>query len=230
MKPWDPPEEHFYPVLDGLLDEWRTNVRLPFEGVRVVGAMWSSACHDVKDFLDRNSIPYQWLDIERDDEARRLLGAAAVSDPSVPVLFSLTARCWCKPTLQQVAEKAGLRTHAENPFYDVIIIGGGPAGLSAAVYASADGLKVLLIERHALSPADSLSSPYPPSWNFAATARRADAVKLRPPCDSSPSGQSPEQPESRVSDDGRRHKTKTDVPVPEVRIVPVPDGAAHILC
>ena len=149
MKPWDPPEEHFYPVLDGLLDEWRTNVQLPFEGIRVVGAMWSAASHQVKDFLARASIPYRWLDIERDEEARRLLESAATSHLKLPVLFFPDGDVLVEPTPQQVAEMAGLRTRAENPFYDVIVIGSGPAGLSAAVYARADGLKVLLIERHA---------------------------------------------------------------------------------
>ena len=149
MKPWDPPEEHFYPVLDGLLEEWRTNVRLPFEGIRVVGAMWSPESHEVKDFLARSSIPYRWLDIERDEEARRLLASAATDDLKVPVLFFPDGSMLVQPDRQEVVRKAGLRTQAEKPFYDVIIIGSGPAGLSAAVYASADGLKVLLIERHA---------------------------------------------------------------------------------
>jgi thioredoxin reductase (NADPH) len=149
MKPWDPPEEHFYPVLDGLLEEWRTNVQLPFDGVRVVGAMWSSASHDVKDFLARNSIPYRWLDIERDEEALRLLESAGHDPLRLPALFFPDGSTIARPTAQQVAEKVGLRTRAQMPFYDVVIIGAGPAGLSAAVYASADGLKVLLIERHA---------------------------------------------------------------------------------
>jgi thioredoxin reductase (NADPH) len=149
MKPWDPPEEHLYPVLDGLLDEWRTNVRPPFEGIRVVGTLWSPACHDLKDFLVRNSIPYMWLDVERDAQACRLMEAAAIAKLEVPALFFPDGGVLVQPTLQQVAEKIGLSTHAGKPFYDVIIIGAGPAGLSAAVYASFDGLKVLLIERQA---------------------------------------------------------------------------------
>jgi len=149
MKPWDPPEDSLYPVLDGLLEEWRANVRLPFEGIRVVGAMWSPASHEVKDFLGRNSIPYQWLDIERDEQARQLLAAAATGEHQVPVLFFADGSILVQPTPQQLAEKAGLGIHAQQPFYDVIIIGAGPAGLSAAVYGSADGLRVLLIERQA---------------------------------------------------------------------------------
>ena len=149
MKPWDPPQEHFYPVIDSLIDEWQTSVRLPFDGIRIVGTMWSSHCHDLKDFLGRNTIPYQWLDLEREAEARRLLEAAAIDPLNVPALFFPDGDVLLQPTLQQLAEKAGLRTRAERPFYDVIIIGGGPAGLSAAVYGCADGLKVLLIERQA---------------------------------------------------------------------------------
>lgn len=147
MKPWDPPEENFYPVLDGLLEEWQSHTRAPFEGVRVVGGLWSPDCHGAKDFLARHSIPYQWLDVDRDPEAARLLAAAAVDATQTPVLFFPDGSLLIRPSLPAVAEKVGLRTHAENPFYDVIIIGGGPAGLSAAVYAGADGLKVLLIER-----------------------------------------------------------------------------------
>ncbi len=149
LKPWHPPEEHFYPILDGLLDDWSSNTPPPFEGIRVVGAMWSPGSHDVKDFLARNSIPYRWLDVERDEEARGLLESAATDVLTVPALFFPDGSVLVQPTAQQVAEKAGLRTRADNPHYDVVIIGSGPAGLSAAVYASADGLKVLLVERHA---------------------------------------------------------------------------------
>jgi thioredoxin reductase (NADPH) len=149
MKPWDPPQENLYPVLDGLLDDWHRQVQLPFEGIRIVGAMWSPACHDAKDFLGRNSIPYQWLDIERDERARRLLESVNAGGLQVPVLFFPDGSALVQPTAAQIAEKAGLSTRAAKPFYDVIIIGGGPAGLSAAVYGSADGLRILLIERNA---------------------------------------------------------------------------------
>jgi len=127
MKPWDPPEENFYPVLDSLIEEWRSNVQMPFEGIRLVGTLWSSACHELKDFLGRNSLPYQWLDIERDQAARQLLETAAIDELHVPVVFFPDGSVMVQPGLKQLAEKAGLRTHAENPFYDVIIIGGGPA-------------------------------------------------------------------------------------------------------
>ena len=149
MKPWDPPQDHLYPVLDSLLEDWNATVRLPFEGVRVVGSQWSSTCHEVKDFLARNVIPYRWLDVERDSEAQQLLAAAGLDNSRIPVLFFTDGTVLVEPGLSQLAEKTGLRVHAENPFYDVIIIGAGPSGLSAAVYASFDGLKVLLIERQA---------------------------------------------------------------------------------
>ncbi len=149
LKPWEPPQENLYPVIDGLLDEWNATVRLPFEGIRVVGNQWSSACHDVKDFLARNAIPYQWLDVERDQSAKQLLESAGKDGARFPVLFFPDGSILVEPSLSQLAEKTGLRTKAENPFYDVVIIGAGPAGISAAVYASFDGLKVLLVERQA---------------------------------------------------------------------------------
>ncbi len=149
-KPWDPPEEHFYPVLDGLLDDWKANVKQPYEGIRVAGTLWSSACHEVKDFLARNSIPYQWLDVEHDEDASRLVESACKeATHTIPVLFFPDGSTLISPTYHQLAEKVGLQTRAEKPFYDVIVIGGGPAGLSASVIASADGLKVLMIERQA---------------------------------------------------------------------------------
>ena len=148
-KPWDPPEEHLYPILDGLLDDWHNKAHPPFEGIRVIGTMWNPGCHDAKDFLVRNSIPYRWLDLERDPEARRLLQAAQVDNGELPVLLFPDGTVMADPPLTELAQKIGLRTQAEAPFYDVIIIGAGPAGLSAAVLASADGLKVLLVERYA---------------------------------------------------------------------------------
>lgn len=149
MKPWDPPQEHLYPVLESLLEDWNVNERLPFEGVQVIGSQWLSACHEVKDFLARNAIPYHWLDVERDADAKELLAAAGLDAQKIPILFFPDGTMLVSPGLPQLAEKTGLRIHAEKPFYDVIIIGAGPSGLSAAVYASFDGLKVLLIERNA---------------------------------------------------------------------------------
>ena len=149
MKPWDPPEDNLYPVIDGLLEDWQANAHMPFEGVRLAGTLWSSACHDIKDFLTRNQIPYQWLDIERDENARKLVEERNGGELKIPLLLFADGSTLVASTQQLVAEKLGLRTRADKPFYDVVIIGGGPAGLSAAVYASSDGLRVLMIERNA---------------------------------------------------------------------------------
>jgi thioredoxin reductase (NADPH) len=149
MKPWDPPQEHLYPVLDELLDDWLSSVHRAYEGIRLVGTLWSPSCHELKDFLGRNAIPYRFFDLERDEEAARLLQAAGIETTHTPALFFPDGSQLVEPGVQALAEKVGLSTHAQNPFYDVIIIGGGPAGLSAAVYGSADGLKILLIERQA---------------------------------------------------------------------------------
>lgn len=148
-KPWDPPQEFLYPIVDELLDEWRTSVELPFEGIRVVGAMWSPECHEMKDFLARNGLPYRWLDIERSDEGKALLASVSADAGKLPILFLPGGGVLVRPKPEEVAERTGLQTQAEQPFYDVIVIGSGPAGLSASVYASADGLRVLLVERHA---------------------------------------------------------------------------------
>lgn len=149
MKPWDPPEEHLYPVLDSLIDDWQHQVRLPFEGIRVVGNMWNAGCHAVKDFLARNSIPYLWLDVETNPEAEKLLEITGTEKKDVPLLVFPDSSALVKPTLAELAQKTGLQTRAQNPFYDVVIVGAGPAGLSAAVLASSDGLSVLLVERQA---------------------------------------------------------------------------------
>jgi thioredoxin reductase (NADPH) len=147
MKPWDPPEDNLYPVLDGLLDDWNANTKPPFEGIRIFGAMWSPACHDVKNFLSRHSIPYQWLDVDRDPANLRTLEELVPGTPQLPVLLMPNGAKLVQPTPQEIAQQVGLSTRAESPHYDVVIIGAGPAGLSAAVYASSDGLDVLLIER-----------------------------------------------------------------------------------
>jgi thioredoxin reductase (NADPH) len=149
IKPWDPPQENLYPIIDSLLEDWRAEVPATFDGVRLVGAMWSAASHDIKDFLARNQVPYLWQDVERDERARKRVEDANQGELKIPMLFFPDGSTLVQPDQHQVAEKLGLRTHADLPFYDIIIIGGGPAGLSASVYASADGLRVLLIEREA---------------------------------------------------------------------------------
>lgn len=150
MKPWHPPEERLYPILDELLEDWKIHVRLPYEGIRVAGTLWSLSSHEVKDFLTRHQIPYQWLDIEKDDNARRLVeGVPSESSIKLPVIFFPDGNVLINPDLKVLAEKVGLQTRAGLPFYDVVVIGSGPAGLAAAVYAGSEGLKCLVIERAA---------------------------------------------------------------------------------
>jgi len=150
MKPWHPPEERLYPVLDELLEDWKAHVRLPYDGIRIAGTLWSLTSHEVKDFLTRHQIPYQWLDIEKDPNAQRLVDEASnQSSTKLPVIFFPDGNILIAPDLKVLAEKVGLQTRAELPFYDVVIIGSGPAGLASAVYAGSEGLKCLVIERAA---------------------------------------------------------------------------------
>ena len=146
LKPWDPPEEHLFPVLDDLLAAWQSTRAHPFAGVTVVGNRWSPESHRMRDFLTRNLVPYRWLDAS-DPEAASMLEAA---EPGVlPVVALPDGAVLSGPTLQAVAERIGLRTQAELDLYDLAIVGGGPAGLAAAVYGASEGLRTLLIEHHA---------------------------------------------------------------------------------
>jgi thioredoxin reductase (NADPH) len=149
VKPWDPPDSQLYPVVNDLLEQWRAYFRSPFEGVRVVGHRWSPLSYQVKDFLARNQVPYQWLDVELDDEARRLIELAGAQPPSLPLLLFADGVQLAAPTTGQIAKQIGLRTQATLPFYDLIIIGGGPAALASAVYGASEGLKTLMTEREA---------------------------------------------------------------------------------
>ena len=147
MKPWDPPEERLYPVLDDLLGDWLASVQLPYDGIRVAGTLWSACSHNVKDFLARSQIPYQWLDIERDAEARALVESTSTGRPRLPTLFFPDGSVLVDPDLRTLAEKVGLRAPARQPFYDLIIVGAGPVGLAAAVYAASEGLRTVVIEK-----------------------------------------------------------------------------------
>jgi thioredoxin reductase (NADPH) len=149
MKPWHPPEERFYPVLDELLEDWKIRVRLPYEGIRVAGTLWSLTSHQVKDFLTRHQIPYQWLDIEKDSAARRMVEGVSGEITKLPVIFFPDGKTLIQPELKELADKVGLQTRAELPFYDIVIIGSGPAGLACAVYAGSEGYRSLVIERAA---------------------------------------------------------------------------------
>jgi len=149
MKPWDPPEERLYGVVDDMLDDWQSSFRPAFEGVRVIGNQWSPHSSDVRDFLGRNFVPHQWLNIETDEAAKQLLSTTGADPASLPVVVFPDGSFLSNPPTGEVAHKLGLRTKAEFPFYDLVVVGAGPAGLAAAVYGSADGLHTLLIEREA---------------------------------------------------------------------------------
>ena len=147
MKPWDNPEENMYPVLDDLLSDWLASVPIPYDGIRVAGVLWSPTCHTVKEFLSRNRVPYQWLDIEKDAQVRLLVESVSNGTYNLPVVFFPDGKVLQNPDALGLAEAIGLRTKATSPFYDLIIIGGGPAGLSAAVYGASEGLHTLVIEQ-----------------------------------------------------------------------------------
>jgi thioredoxin reductase (NADPH) len=149
MKPWDPPEENLYPVLNELLEDWRASVRLPFEGLRVAGTLWSPRSHDVKDFLARHQIAYEWLDVDKDAKARRLVENLQSSEMKLPVVFLPDGSALIDPEIRELAEKTGFKTKASLPSYDLVIIGAGPAGLAAAVYAASNGIRCLIIEKQA---------------------------------------------------------------------------------
>jgi thioredoxin reductase (NADPH) len=246
MKPWDPPQEHLFPILDDLLDDWWASFKHPFEGIRVVGLRWSPKSYEVKYFLARNGIPYQWLDLEADEEARRLVSyvqsttknehsnfinaatttttttpggsfsvldhnkaensnnnnsvssirseASSLSYPSsvnsssslhLPLVIFPDGSHMEEPSSSELAEKIGLKTRAQMPFYDLIIIGGGPAGLAAAVYGASEGLSTLLIERQAPGGQAGMSSNienylgFPSGLTGSNLARRAVAQAIR---------------------------------------------------
>jgi thioredoxin reductase (NADPH) len=160
LKPWDPPEDRLYPILDDLLEEWRAGYRPGFEGIRVVGHRWSPQTHTLKDFLGRNHIPFQWIDVEaldRDSTARRFVEALNGAE-DLPVVVFPDGSKLANPTPEQVAERLGLPTRAGTSLYDLVIVGAGPAGLAAGVYASSEGLKTLLIDREAPGGQAGMSS------------------------------------------------------------------------
>lgn len=149
LKPWDPPDQHLYPVLDDLLSDWLASVPIPYDGIRVAGTQWSANSHTVKDFLTRNQIPYQWLDIEKDEQSRALVESVDKKRSRLPVVFFPDGTHLMEPDSQVLAEKIGLTTHAQRPFYELIIVGGGPAGLAAAVYGASEGVRTVMIEKEA---------------------------------------------------------------------------------
>ena len=152
LKPWDPPDEKLYPILDDLLSDWIATFRPAFEGVRLLAGRWAPGGHLIRDFLTRNQVPYAWLDPTEDAEGRKLaasLAEAEAIDPAIPLIVFADGSILRDPSTRQIAEKVGLQTKAALPFYDIVIVGGGPAGLAAAVYAASEGLKTILVEQEA---------------------------------------------------------------------------------
>jgi thioredoxin reductase (NADPH) len=188
MKPWDPPEEKLFPALDDLLHDWTAQFRPPYEGIRVLGTRWSSRSYELRDFLARNQVPYQWIDVEvasTDPEVRSLLESLGAEAEKLPLILFPDGQRIPEPSFPAIADKIGLRTHALTNFYDLAIIGGGPAGLAAAVYGASEGLRTVMVEREAPGGQAGLSSRienylgFPSGLTGGDLARRAVAQARR---------------------------------------------------
>lgn len=182
MKPWDPPTEHLYPQLDDLLDDWQASYRPTFQGIRLLGTRWSPRSYELRDFLARNHVPYQWIDVEssaNDPETKLLLEALGPEASNLPVVLFPDGTKLLESVPADVAQKVGLRTRAQTSFYDLAIVGGGPAGLAAAVYGASEGLHTVMIEREAPGGQAGMSSRienylgFPTGLSGADLARRA---------------------------------------------------------
>jgi len=188
MKPWDPPEEKLFPALDDLLHDWTAQFRPLYEGIRVLGTRWSSRAYELRDFLGRNQVPYQWIDVEvasTDPEVRRLLDSLGPEAETLPLILFPDGERLAEPPFPAVASKLGLHTKAQTNFYDLAIIGGGPAGLAAAVYGASEGLRTVIVEREAPGGQAGLSSRienylgFPSGLSGGDLARRAVAQARR---------------------------------------------------
>jgi thioredoxin reductase (NADPH) len=188
LKPWDPPAEHLYPQLDDLLEDWQASYRPAFQGIRVLGTRWSPRSYELRDFLARNRVPYQWIDVEvsaNDPETKRLVEALGPEVANLPVVLFPDGTKLLESVPADVAQKVGLRTRAQTDFYDLAIIGGGPAGLAAAVYGASEGLHTVMVEREAPGGQAGMSSRienylgFPSGLSGNDLARRAVAQALR---------------------------------------------------
>ena len=182
LKPWDPPADHLYPQLDDLLEDWRASYHPAFDGIRVLGTRWSPRSYELRDFLARNHVPYQWIDVElsgSDSETKNLLDALGPESARLPVVLFPDGTKLLESVPAEVAQRVGLRTRAQTNFYDLAIIGGGPAGLAAAVYGASEGLRTVMIEREAPGGQAGLSARienylgFPSGLSGADLARRA---------------------------------------------------------
>ncbi|MCZ7533904.1 MAG: FAD-dependent oxidoreductase [Acidimicrobiia bacterium] len=184
LKPWDPPEAKLYPILDDVLMDWNAHVGVPFDGVRVLGTSWSPSTYEVKKFLARNEVPYRYIDIERDADAAAIVNASGDTARLPLVILADDSQLW-NPDRRELAAAIGIHSVAEAPFYDLVIVGGGPAGLAAAVYGSSEGLATALIEREAPGGQAGTSSRienylgFPNGLSGADLARRAIAQATR---------------------------------------------------
>jgi thioredoxin reductase (NADPH) len=187
VKPWDPPEEHLYPVLDDLLEDWKASYRSPFEGVRVLGNRWSARAHEVRDFLARSQVPYRWLDVEAPANGAeiRQLAESGLDTSKVPLVLFPEGEALTDPSPAEMAARLGLRTRAGTAFYDLLIVGGGPAGLAAGVYGASEGLPTVMVEREAPGGQAGMSSRienylgFPSGLSGGDLARRAVAQARR---------------------------------------------------
>ena len=185
MKPWTPAEENLYPILDDLISDWQATATMPYDGIRVAGTLWSASSHNIKDFLARSQIPYQFLDIERDADARALVEQSNEATHKLPVIFFPNGTTLVDPTLTELAKKVGLHTEAAELFYDLIVVGAGPAGLAAAVYGASEGVHTLLVDQETPGGQAGTSSKienylgFPKGLSGADLARRATAQATR---------------------------------------------------
>jgi thioredoxin reductase (NADPH) len=185
LKPWEPPAERLYPVLDDLLGEWMARARPQFDGLRVAGTALSPASYALKDFLSGNQVAYQWVDLDEDPAMREVVSALPEGMQKLPVVFFPDGTTMVQPTHRDLAERIGMQTHARENFYDLVVVGGGPAGLAASVYAASEGLRTILVERYATGGQAGTSSQienylgFPSGVTGADLARRATAQAKR---------------------------------------------------
>ena len=181
ITPCHPPEQRLYPVVNDLLADWEIRTNPPVEGVKVVGSRFSPEAHLIRDFLARNCVPFEWLDVERNYEARRLLSRNDQTTSRLPLVIFPNGTQLARPTNAEIAEEIGLKLRPENTFYDLVIIGGGPAGLASSVYGASEGLNTVMVERHAPGGQAGLSSMienylgFPAGLSGSDLARRAVA-------------------------------------------------------
>jgi thioredoxin reductase (NADPH) len=185
LKPWNPPEEKLFPIVNDLLDEWQALYKPVYEGIRIIGFQWSPKSHRLKEFLSGNLVPYLWMDVETDEGAEKFLTSANVTHADLPLVVLSDGSFIKDPSLPALASGIGLQQTATKEMYDVLIIGGGPAGLAASVYGSCEGLKTLLIEKS--NPGGQASSSarienylgFPKGLSGAELSQRAIAQTLR---------------------------------------------------